>query len=93
VEPNVTLQRSSRTIRAPRRLIEESGLSIEVNNQGWREHLVEMYEYALVGAGIGGGFNHSSELNVINYNQAMRAKDMEDNANGSQEWMRSMLDS
>jgi hypothetical protein len=82
--PNVTLQRS--TIRAPRRLIEESSLSIKVNNQGWRECLIEMYEYALVGAGIGGGSNHSSELNVIKYNQAMRAKDMEDIA----KWIRGM---
>jgi hypothetical protein len=37
-----------------------------------------VYETALVGAGIGGGFNHSSELNVIKYNEAMRAKDLEE---------------
>jgi hypothetical protein len=52
-----------------------------------------MYEYALVGTGIGSGFNHSIDLNVIKYNQAMRAKDLDDIANGSEGWTRSMLDS
>lgn len=31
----------------------------------------------MVGAGIGGGFNHTSELNVLNYNDALKTQDME----------------
>jgi Reverse transcriptase (RNA-dependent DNA polymerase) len=37
-----------------------------------------IYEKALVGAGIGGGFVHSSELNVKNYNKAMKSADMDE---------------
>ena len=32
-------------------------------------------EMASVGAGIGGGFDHSSELKVLNYKQAMASND------------------
>ena len=38
------------------------------------EEMREM-EQALVGAGIGGGFGNTQELHVLNYNQAMKAKD------------------
>jgi hypothetical protein len=31
----------------------------------------------MVGTGIRGGFNHSSKLNVINYNQAMRSNNLD----------------
>jgi Reverse transcriptase (RNA-dependent DNA polymerase) len=71
-------RRSSCTIRAPRRLIEEIGVSIDEKEPDWKDCLIKTYETALVGAGIGGGFNHSSELNVIKYNEAMRAKDLEE---------------
>jgi hypothetical protein len=67
---------SGRTIRAPKRLIEEmNALSVEKEIEGpkWNDCLVELYdgiyEKALVGAGIGGGFVHSKELNVKNYNK------------------------
>jgi hypothetical protein len=62
----VQLRRSGWTIKAPRRLTEEMGnLSAEAKNRSmWKDCLVEIYEIALVGAGIGGGFDHSSKLNV-----------------------------
>jgi hypothetical protein len=65
------LRRSIRHIQAPRRLIEESGVSVDEMGSDWKKCLGQVYENALVGAGIGGGFNHSSELNVIKYNKAM----------------------
>jgi hypothetical protein len=55
-----------------------ANLSTEAKNGlTWKDCLVEIYEVALVGAGIGGGFDHSSELNVLKYNQAMRSNDLE----------------
>jgi hypothetical protein len=69
---------------APKRLIEEmSGLSFEQPGEvvNWGDCLLkvydQIYEMALVGAGIGGGFTHSSELNVLNYNKAMKSTDMD----------------
>jgi hypothetical protein len=53
---NVGLRRSNRTIKAPRRLIEESGISEDKKEPNWKDCLVKVYETALVGAGIGGGF-------------------------------------
>ena len=35
-------------------------------------------EIAAVGAGVGGGFTHTSELHVMNYNQAMESEDVEE---------------
>ncbi len=32
-------------------------------------------ELALIGAGVGGGINHTSELKVLNYKKAMRSPD------------------
>jgi hypothetical protein len=52
----------------------------EIGGPKWNDCLVELYdgiyEKALVGAGIGGGFVHSSELNVKNYNKAMKSAGM-----------------
>jgi Reverse transcriptase (RNA-dependent DNA polymerase) len=77
--------RSGRTIRALKRLIEEmNALSVkkEIERPKWNDCLGELYdgiyEKALVGAGIGGGFVHSSELNVKNYNKAMKSADMDE---------------
>jgi hypothetical protein len=72
--------RSGRVVKEPTRLIEEMGaLSKEVEAKtSWKECLIKAYEIALVGAGIGGGFNHSSKLNVIKYNQAMRSDDLDE---------------
>jgi Reverse transcriptase (RNA-dependent DNA polymerase) len=78
INDSAGLRRSSRVIRAPTRLIEEMGVSIDEKLPNWKDCLVKVYETALVGAGIGGGFNHSSELNVIKYNEAMWAKDLEE---------------
>ena len=33
------------------------------------------YEITAVGAGVGGGFDHTSDLHVMNYKQAMQTKD------------------
>jgi type II secretory pathway component PulJ len=44
----------------------------------WKDFLIKIHKTALVSASIGGGFNHSSELNVIKYNQAMQANDLEE---------------
>jgi hypothetical protein len=77
------LRRSSRTIRPPKRLIEEmSGLSVE-KRLTWNDCLIHVYEQldqemALVGAGVGGGFGHTSELDVKKYNQAMQSTDLEE---------------
>ena len=35
-------------------------------------------ELALIGAGIGGGIKHSSQLKVLNYKKAMRSPDAEE---------------
>ena len=68
-EPSQNLRRSMRTIKAPQRLIEEmSGLGADGLNdcRNWSECLALVHEAAMVGAGIGGGFTHTSELNVKN---------------------------
>jgi hypothetical protein len=44
----------------------------------WKSFVGDIQEIMMVGAGIGGGFNHSSELNVIKYNQAMRSNDLDE---------------
>jgi hypothetical protein len=65
-------------IRAPKRQIEEiSGLSKEETDASWKEFKNDVYEVIMAGAGIGGGFIHSSKLNVIKYNQAMRLIDLD----------------
>jgi hypothetical protein len=82
--------RSRHTIRAPKRLIEEMG-GISVDDDGkttWKDCLMEVYEFtyqdmtmgkmALVGAGIGGGFGHTSELYVKKYNEALRSNDLDE---------------
>jgi Reverse transcriptase (RNA-dependent DNA polymerase) len=51
---------------------------VDEKGPDWKRCLVQAYENALVGAGISGGFNHSSELNVIKYNKAMQSNDLEE---------------
>jgi Reverse transcriptase (RNA-dependent DNA polymerase) len=89
-EVSVGLRRSSCTIRALQRLIEESGVSMDKRTLDWKDCLIKMYETTLVGAGIGGGFNHSSELNVIKYNEAMWAKDLEELTKWIKGWTKYM---
>jgi hypothetical protein len=57
-----------------------SGLSVDEkkSSRTWHEFMEQMCEAAMVGAGIGGGFNHTSELNVKNYNKAMRSNDLDE---------------
>jgi hypothetical protein len=84
--------RSHRTIRAPKRLIEEmGGISVDDGRTTWKDCLMQVYEYAyqevagemageiaLVGAGIGGGFGHTTELDVKKYNEALRSNDLDE---------------
>ena len=46
---------------------------------------VATLELSLVGAGVGGGFLHTSVLNVLNFHQAMKGKDAE-------EWLKEVED-
>lgn len=78
----VPRSRYGRAIKRNERLIESMGLSCdstaaernyaaslqEINN----EELETIDEVMCVGAGIGGGFANTSELTVLNYNQAMK---------------------
>jgi Reverse transcriptase (RNA-dependent DNA polymerase) len=83
--PGMNVRRSRRTIRAPKRQIEEMG-GLSVDDDGkpkWKDCLMEVYEFAyqemaLVGAGIGGGFGHTSELDVKKYNEALRSNDLDE---------------
>jgi hypothetical protein len=72
------LRRSRQTIRAPQRLIEAIGVSMDETESHWKNCLVKVYEKVLVGAGIGIGSNHLSELNVVQYNKAMQSNDLEE---------------
>jgi hypothetical protein len=49
---SVGLRRSSHTIRAPQRLIEESGVSMDKKPPDWKDCLIMMYETTLVGAWV-----------------------------------------
>jgi hypothetical protein len=50
----------------------------------------DIQEIMMVGAGIGSGFKHSSELNVIKYNQAMRSNNLDELTKWIKGWMKSM---
>ena len=77
------LRRSRRTIRPPKRLIEEMGGASVEQRTTWNDCLIQVYEslnqeMALVGAGVGGGFGHTRELDVKKYNEAMQSTDLDD---------------
>jgi hypothetical protein len=75
----MNLRRSGRTIRNPKRLIEEmGGVSVDEEKTTWKDCLMQVYEFALVGAGIGGGFGHTSELDVKKYNKALKSNDLDE---------------
>ena len=58
-----TVIRSGLTVRPTMRYIEEIGTTAaEVN---YFATLLDLDEFGLVGVGIGGGFNHTSELHVM----------------------------
>ena len=68
--------RSGRTVRAPRRLIEEIGAATLAQmtepEQRYYERLAEL---GCVGAGLGGGFENTNELHVMKYKEAMKTGD------------------
>ena len=57
--------RSGRLVRPPK----------SADEMGMAEFDSILAEFSLVGAGIGGGFDHTTELKVLKYNEAMRGKD------------------
>ena len=61
-----TVTRSGRTVKRTVRFIEEMGMA---------EFDAILSEFTLVGAGIGGGFDHTEELRVMNYKKAMLSND------------------
>jgi Reverse transcriptase (RNA-dependent DNA polymerase) len=75
----MNFRRSGRTIRNPKRLIEEmGGISVDDGKTTWKDCLMQVYEFALVGAGIGGGFGHTSELDIKKYNEALKSNDLDE---------------
>jgi hypothetical protein len=69
----MNLRRSGRTIRNPKRLIEEMGsISVDDGKTTWKDCLMQVYEFALVSAGIGGGFG------VKKYNEALKSNDLDE---------------
>jgi galactokinase/mevalonate kinase-like predicted kinase len=70
VEERMTTKSGPATFVKPR--FEPQGLSVD-------DMTLEQFEaeIMLVGAGIGGGFNHTSELIPMKYNEAMSSKDSE----------------
>ncbi len=72
--------RSGRIIRAPDRSIYAPAVELQYLGEMVEldhEELVGLYislrqmELALIGAGTGGGINHTSELKVLNYKKAI----------------------
>jgi hypothetical protein len=84
-----TVTRSGRTIQPPARLIQEmSATQTRYLAQMFELDNIEVanmeltcsddnVEFLLVGAGVGGGFTHTSELKVMNYREAMASADSE----------------
>ena len=78
---------SGRIIRAPDRLMYAPAIELcylgEMAELDQVE-LANMYmslqciELALIGAGVGGGIKHTSELKVLNYKKAMQSPDVEE---------------
>jgi len=64
--PAYRVTRSGRVSKPTVRFVEEIGMA---------ELDAIMSEFQLVGAGIGGGFDHTSELSVMNFRQAMKTPD------------------
>ena len=77
---NEVPRRSGRNIRTPHRLIEEMA-AIGVKNNYYADldmdpdELEDDNEYGFVGAGLGGGFDVTTELHVMKYKQAMQSSE------------------
>jgi hypothetical protein len=74
--------RSGRTVRFPERLIAELNaaakdhkLQLTSAEETYYSSMKELGEFGLIGAGIGGGFENTSELHVMKYNEAMTKDD------------------
>lgn len=70
--------RSGRSVNPPKKYLDEIG---GVHLTPAEEHFYQKMfdgEIACVGAGIGGGFNHTSELHVMKYDQAMASPDRDE---------------
>ena len=71
--------RAGKTINRPIQYIEEIN-AVAVKNYWAQLKFYEKHdqeEFAMVGAGIGGGFGSTTELHVMKYKQAMHTKDKE----------------
>ena len=77
-----TVTRSGRTVQPATRYIEEIGTTAaEINYFATLMELEDeesKNECGLVGAGIGGGFNHTSELHVMKFEEALAGPDAEE---------------
>ena len=91
--------RSGRVVNAPSRLIEEVGnmaFNYEIQlTDGEKEYYETMKntEFGFVGAGLGGGFEHTSELHPMKYDEAMSKPDKDKWKKGVEEELQRMLKS
>jgi hypothetical protein len=78
IEPEIddwseVTSRSGRTVRPPQRLIEEMAALAVTPNYYSKLANEDNNEYGLVGAGLGGGFDVTTELHVMKCKQAMKS--------------------
>ena len=87
--------RTGRTVRPPQRLIEEMANLARTTN--YYSSLIdaddeEDEEFGMVGAGLGGGFDVTTELHVMKYKQAMKSDDKDDWMKAVEEEHQRMVD-
>jgi hypothetical protein len=76
--------KSGRAVVKPTRLIEEMGaaayneIGLSAAEEKYYTTMWKMNEFALVGAGVGGGFVDTNELHVMKYREAMAGKDVDE---------------
>ena len=80
--PSTTRNRADRAIKPPERLTYAPAVELQyLGEMAELDHgkIANMYmalrsmEVALIGAGVGGGISHTSQLKVMNYKKAMRS--------------------
>ena len=77
--------RVGRVIRRPNRLVETNTAAVNAEDvsgylkmiRGVNENEFEKEEFCAVGAGIGGGFTHTTELKVLKFDEAVNGPDKE----------------